>query len=491
MRLFSALQLATILVLIAGLNHADGAPSPSSRTATIIYTNGLGTILRDPFGADRSRCQTMAQRLKDLRAKYSDAIFVDGGDAIGPMAGNESPYGLPVYRIFDENRYAAAALSTRDGIQTFSFFQLLPAGATVKTPLVGGFDHPKPPPGSAPYYEIHPRWAIVETPGAKFQIFGVATTTSLSGVIGPLSDIKTGGTAAKQAQYVLDHLLPGHLPIILSDMAPAENNEFALLINRNALLFEGCNPWRLVGSLISDNASREVGPVRILSHQSPYLADVVTIPPSLECRQARLVDSEQLWEPPQKPSSGGFRLWGQKPIEERLVRSLLTENLLYLPDVGTSVARRSLLEEINIPYDDKDVKREPPPGATGWRAPRWMEKTQNLRGNGIVYRYDLYFKSNYMASVYRVRHFLALPYSVFDMLVAVNKDHRIRQIQVFFPPAIANRAINIESVCQRLVDKKCDEIRLGDWPERGGAEFVVDNFVRDLQMLLAFDEAAR
>jgi hypothetical protein len=456
---------------------------------TIVYTSGLGTYLRDPVGEERSRTAALAKRLKELRAKYSKASFLDGGDAIGPMVCNESPFAAPVYRLFDESHFVAAALSARDGVRTFSFVRLLPASAKIITPLVSFFDLPNSPPGAYAYYAIHPAWATFETSGgAKFQVFGVATTTSLTGIVEPLSDIKTGGTAAQQARLVLDHLQPGHVPIILSDMTPAENDEFARLIKRNALLFEGGYPWRLAKPPADPKPTRDIGPVRILSHLAPNVADVVTLPPTLECSQAALAGNETLWEVKPPPPVKG--LFGRKPIEARLVRSVFTDPL-HLPDVGTSVGKRSVLKEIMIPYDDKDVKREPPVGEADWRPPRWMESTRQLRGNEVVYRYDLYFHKAFVAHVYRIRHLLYPPYSIFDMLVAVDDDHRIQKMGVYYPPAVTNRPIKIEPICERLKGKKCDEIELEDWPERGGAEFAVDNFVRDVQMLLAFDEAGR
>jgi len=493
MRVFGELRFAAFLFLSIGLTAASAASNATSKTTAIVYTNGLGTFLSGgTTAADRSRTDVVAKRLKELRAKYKDAIFVDGGDAVGPMVGNESPFGLPLYRIFDEARYAASGLSARDGLHSFSFFRFLPPGAKIATPLVGTFDLPKSPPGESGFYEIHPAWATAITSGgAKLQVFGVATTTSLTGVVEPLSDINTGGPVAKQARYVLDHLSPGHVPIILSNMTPAENDELARLINGNALLFEGGYPWRLIVPPANQKQSRDVGPVRILSHLSPTAAAVVTLPSNLECMQARVVVSESLWESKSFPSPGRLSsLFGGPPIEARLVHSLFT-NPLYLPDVGTSVGKRSLLQEIMIPYDDKDVQRTPPPGEANWQQPRWMMETRNLRGNEIVYRYGLYLNKKFMAHVYRVRHALAPPFSMFDMLVAVDKDHRLKRIRVFFPPGIANRGVKIEPLCERLLGKKCDEIKLEDWPERGGAEFVVDNFVRDVQMLLAFDEAAR
>jgi hypothetical protein len=491
MKLRSRLPLITFAFVLIGFSYTHAAPIPTSKTTTIVYTSGLGAYLRDPSKADRSRCDAIAKRLKELRARYSDAICVDGGDAIGPMVANESPFGLPVYRIFDESRFAAAALSARDGVQTFGFARIMPVGAKIKTPLIGTFDLPKSPPGLGGFYEIHPAWATAETSaGAKFQIFGVATTTSLSGVVEPLSGIKTGGTAAEQAQYVLDHLQSGHIPLILSDMTPTENDEFARLFNRNALLFEGGYPWRLAIPPADLRPNRDIGPVRILSHFAPNVADVVALPPSLECRKAQLIRSEPLWEPQRPPAEGGFRLLGGKPIETRLIHSPYADTL-YLADVGTSVGKRSLLGEIMLPYDDKDVLRIPPVGQSDWRPPRWMERTRHLRGNEVVYRYDLYFHKNFTAHVYRIRHFVAPPYSVFDMLVAVDKDHRIQKFGVFYPPKITNCQLRIDPLCRRLVGKRCDEIKLEDWPERGGAEFVIDNFVRDVQMLLAFDEAGR
>jgi hypothetical protein len=274
-------------------------------------------------------------------------------------------------------------------------------------------------------------------------------------------------------------------------MTPAENDEMARLINRNALVFEGGYPWRLAAPPPNPKPSRDIGPVRILSHLAPNVADVVTLSPNLECSRAQSLQGEPLWEAvSRQAASGGFRLFGSRPLESRLVQSPFTD-ALHLADVGTSVGKRSLLQEIALPFDEKDVERVPPVGQADWQPPRWMQTTRHLRGNEIVYRYDLFYRRKLMARVYRIRHLMAPPFAVCDMLVAVDADRRVMKFGVFYPPTITNRQVRIDELCKRLVGKRCDEIRLEDWPERGGAEFIVDNFVRDVQMLLAFDEAER
>ncbi|KPL11601.1 hypothetical protein AMJ85_03525 [candidate division BRC1 bacterium SM23_51] len=486
----SSTFLALVTVTI-GLSYANAAPTTPSKATTIVYTNGLGTILTGVGGIDRSRNEALAKRLENLRAKYADAVFVDGGDAIGPMVLSETQFGLPTYRLFDKNRYAAAALSARDGLHSLSFYKLLPPTARVATPLVGDFTHLRTPSPTMRFYPIRPAWAIAERAGGKFQIFGVATTTSLTAIVEPFMDLKLGGNAADQARHVLDHLLPGHVPIVLSDMTPAENDEFARLLNRNALLFEGGYPWRLVRPPAKQKPTRDVGPVRIVSHFSPGQADVVSLPPSLECKQARLVRTETFWKPEPPPSVGGLnRLLGRQPLEARLVRSWFTETL-YKADVGTSLGRRSLIKEIMIPYDDEDVLRIPPPGALDWQPPRWMEQNRHLRQNEIVYRYDLYFSKTFMAHLYRIHHVLIPGITLLNVLVATNEDHQIYRTRVLLPPMITRRFARIDPLLERLRGKRWSEIALEDWPERGGAEFLVDNLVRDLQLLLAIDEAAK
>jgi len=498
MNVFARLLLAASFIGFIGLGQAHAASTTSTtstmstKSVTIVFTDGLGTILTGVSGIDRTRNEAVAKRLTELRAKYSDALFADGGDALGPLIAQDTQYGLPTYRLFfDENRYAAAALSTRDGLHTASFFQFLPPYAKIATPLVGTFAHATTPTKEASFYQVRPAWARAEAGGAKFQFFGVATTRSLTGIEPPYLYVQFGGDAKKQARYVLDNLLPGHTPIILSDMTPAENDTLAKTLNRNALIYEGGYPWHLVHASADQKPTRDVGAAKIISHFSPFEAEVVTLPPGLECKQAKIARKEILWEPKQSPASPGLlsRLLYGRPLETALVRTLFTETL-HLPDVATSLGERSLLAEIEIPYDDKDAKRVPPLDDKSWHPPLWMEKTRNLRGNAIVYRYELYYNKKFRACLYRIHHDLVPNFSLLEVFIAVDKDHRLYRSKILFPTQITHLKVRTEPVVERLRGKGWKEIRLEDWPERAGAEFMIDNLVRDIQMALAFDEMA-
>jgi hypothetical protein len=239
--------------------------------------------------------------------------------------------------------------------------------------------------------------------------------------------------------------------------------------------------------------SREIGPVRIVSHHSPTAADVVTLPPSLDCRQAKLAPSETIWEPKRQPPPppGLFsRLVGRQPMETLLVRSRFTDTLK-LPDIGTSVGQKSLLKEAAIPYNEKETRRVPPLDDPKWQPPRWMKETQKLRGNQIVHRRDLYLNKNFMARVYLIHHELLPENTQIELLVAVDKDHRLSRAKVLFPTMISHCQSRSTALIERLEGKRWNEITLEDWPERSGAEFIVDNIVRDVQLLLALDEMAK
>jgi len=469
---------------------ATGESAQTSPTITIVHTQGLGTILAGVRGSDNSRNEKLAERLAQLRAKYgSEAVFVDGGDSIGPLVLLDTQYGLPALRLFDKNRYAAAALGIRDGLHSLGFAALLPRGAGVKTPLVGTLKtQPKGKGAAKQGVLIRPSWAVAEAKGARFQIFGVATTAGATGIAKPFPGFETLGDVEAQGRFVLDHLEPGRIPIVLSDMTPAENDRLARLLNRNALIFEGGYPWRLIHPK-QRARKRIIGPVCIVSHFSPGEADVVTIPGDLKCNGAT-VASEVLWSPPPPPKAGALaRLLGRRPLESQLVHSWFT-GTYNLPDIGIKVGRRSLIKEILIPYDEKDIRRIPPPGEKDWRPPLWMERSRHLRGNETIYRYELYFQKRFMARLYRIRHVFVTNFTLIDMLVAVDKEHRLYKAHIFFPPMLDSREVRIGQLFRRLRGKKFDEITLKDWPERAGAEFIVDNVVRDLQLLLAWDEKA-
>ncbi len=307
----------------------------------------------------------------------------------------------------------------------------------------------------------------------------------------PLMSVEFGINVADQLKYVRDHLLPGHIPVILSDMLPSENDTFAKEFKQNALLFEGGYPWRLAKPPARYRSMRDVGSVRIISHPSPYAAEIVELPANHICSQARLIASEILYEPP-RPVAGrsqGFwgSLLGRKPLDTSLVHSPFT-GTRFLPDIGTSVGARALLKEIGLPYDDDDVLRTPPPGReTSWPLPRWMQETRHLRGNPIVYRYHLKFNKRPLANVYRVHHIVVPNLTLIDLLVAVDMEHRLYKTKLIFPPMVTHNELRNEVVLERLIGKRWNEIALEDWPERAGAEFAVDNLVRDVQLVLAFD----
>lgn len=485
------------IFLFIGLSAFGAAPPTTSTKAVLVHTQGLGTILTSARGTDAATSTALRQKLAALRAKYANAVFVDGGDTIGPIVFRETQfgfYGLSTYRVFDQNRYAAAALSARDGLHAFSFYALLPPKSGIQTPLVGTFETVlKPEPGKN-FLEIKPRSATAQCGGAKLQIFGVATSMSLTGIVDPLANLKSAGAVEGQARYILANLEAGRVPVVLSDLSPKENDTLAGLLKRNALIFEGGYPWRLANKPPRSPRSRTIGPVRIISHFSPGQADVVELPRDLRCARAA-IRTETIWTPkPPAWASQRRGLFSRKPLEARLVQSAFTETLL-LPAIGTKlgsvrVGPTERLKDMLIAFDNEKNCRVPPYGARDWVPPRWMQQSRHLRDNEIIYRYDLRFRDKPMARVYHMAHAFVPGITVGDFLVAVDDDHRIMRWHVYYPPSIAHRLVRVAPVLERLKEKSFSEIRLEDWPERAGAEFVVDNIVRDAQLLLAWDEMA-
>jgi hypothetical protein len=518
----------------------SGEAPTSPALLTLVHTNGLGTLLTGVSGIDKARANEIEKRLAALREKHKDALFVDSGNVVGPAVLLESQFGLPTLRMLDRKGFAAVGLSARDGIHSLSFYRLLPFGTTSPLPLVSVFEQSQLPMPQQPFQRIVPASAKIERGGAKVQFFAAATTSALTGVPAPYTQLRLLGDVAAQADYIAKNLEPGYFPVVLSDLKPAENDELAEKLARRALIFEGSYPWLLARPPADQKPARQVGPVRIVSHFSPGEADVVflaapsTQRPDREGGQAEApsasdrassvastqrpdregghaepggpslgvppsggpvlsfpanaaieatVRSETFWTPQKEPADS------KKAGFENLVQSWFTSPL-HLPEVGIQIGKREMVKDIMIPYDEQDLRRVPPLGESSetYLPPAWMKQTKDLRGNYLVYRYDLFFNGKPMAHLYRLQHNLAQPFTLVNMLVAADKEHRLYRTHAIMPPMIISTEVPIGPLLERLKGKRAAEIQLDDWPERGGAEFVVDNLVRDIQMLLAIDE---
>lgn len=481
------LAIATSFLLQpAATVHAAEGTTATAEKITIVHTNGLGTLLTGASKADGATSKAVEERLRDLRMKYANSIFVDSGNLFGPDVISDTQFGLPTYRMLDRLDYSASALGMRDAIYTRSLFFMVPPESIIETPIVSPFHHLIEPTPSSNFRKILPTHAETTFGAAKFQFFGLSTTEGVKAFPEPLNQAKTLGDVSAQAQYVLDNIKDGYIPIILSDMTPFENDSLARSLKRNALVIEGSFPWLEASIPERKKRTRTIGPVQIVSHFAPGEADVIVLPKTLRCARAQ-TKAETFWDwSPGPPEKGIFSWVTGKSLEERLVSSWFTDTV-FLPLIGGKMGEPRLLDEIDLPYDRDAIQRTPPIQQPDWQPPHWMVESRSLRDNEIVYRYSISYRNDHIANVYRIRHWFA-PRCLASLLIAVDEDHHLHKGRFVFPPMIAGRPLAVDNFFDRMQGKDLDELKLEDFPERAGAEFYIDNVIRDIQLLLEWDK---